>query len=468
MPGRRVFLSVLLGSAFAMPVARAEAPRPNIILIIADDLGWADLGCYGSTYHETPNLNALARRGMRFNNGYAACPVCSPSRAAILTGKYPARLHLTDWLPGRPDQPSQKLRRPPFRQQLPLEEITLAEALKPAGYVSASIGKWHLGGPAFWPEQQGFDVNIGGTETGSPPGGYFRFKSLSMQARNDGEYLTDRLTDEAIGFIEQNRARPFFLYLAHYAVHIPLQARPELLARYRAKPAAGSPQHNPVYAAMMQSLDEGIGRLLRKLTEVGIDDRTVVLFTSDNGGLSVKEGPDTPATSNSPLRAGKGYLYEGGIRVPLIVAWPGVTRPGSVCDVPASGQDLYPTIREIAAIAPTPGQVVDGESLVPLLRGAGTLRRDLLFWHYPHYANQAGKPGGAIRQGNLKLIEWYEDGQVELYDLAADPGEQRDLAAERPADVRRLRDRLTRWRESVAAQMPTPNPQYRAAKSEDP
>jgi arylsulfatase A-like enzyme len=458
----------LLGSASTASIARAETPRPNIILIVADDLGWADLGCYGSTYHETPNLDALARRGMRFTDGYAACPVCSPSRAAILTGKYPARLHLTDWLPGRPDQPSQKLRRPPFRQQLPLEEITLAEALRPAGYASASIGKWHLGGPSFWPEHQGFDVNIGGTETGSPPGGYFRFTTPSLRARNDAEYLTDRLTDEAIAFVERSRERPFFLYLAHYAVHIPLQARPEMVARYRARPAAGSPQDNPIYAAMIQSLDEGVGRLLRTLEQLGIDDRTVVIFTSDNGGLSVKEGPNTPSTSNSPLRAGKGYLYEGGIRVPLIIAWPGVTRPGSVSKAPVSGQDLYPTIRGIAGVAPTPGQVVDSESLVPLLRGTGALRRDSLFWHYPHYANQNGKPGGAIRQGNLKLIEWYEDGQAEMFDLAADPGERKDLAVERQADVRRLRDRLARWRESVAAQMPTPNPQYSAAKSQKP
>ena len=278
------------------------------------------------------------------------------------------------------------------------------------------------------------------------------------------EYLTDRLTDEAIAFVEQNRARPFFLYLAHYAVHIPLQARPELLARYRAKPTAGSPQRNPIYAAMIQSVDDGIGRLLRRLDELGIADRTVVVFTSDNGGLSVKEGPNTPATSNSPLRAGKGYLYEGGIRVPLIVAWPGVTRPGPSARCRSAGRTSIPrSARSPGSDRPT-GQIVDGESLVPLLKGTGSLRRDTLYWHYPHYSNQGGKPGGAIRQGNLKLIEWYEDGRAELYDLAADPGEQKDLAGERPADAARLRDRLARWRESVAAQMPTPNPDYREAK----
>ncbi len=354
--------------------------------------------------------------------------------------------------------------RPLILQQLPLNEITLAEALKPAGYVSASIGKWHLGGRPYWPEHQGFDLNVGGTETGSPPGGYFRFTTPSMQARTDSEYLTDRLNDEAIAFIERNRTRPFFLYLPHYAVHIPLQARAEVLARYRRKPAAGSRQDNPIYAAMIQTLDDGIGRLMRKLAELRIVDQTVVIFTSDNGGLSVKEGPNTPSTSNSPLRAGKGYLYEGGIRVPLLVAWPGVTEPGSVCAVPVSGQDLYPTVREIAGVPPTAGQIVDGESLVPLLKGTGKSRRDALFWHYPHYSNQGGKPGGAIRDGNLKLIEWYEDGRTELYDLARDVGEQRDLAGERPADAVRLRNRLARWRESVAAQMPTPNPDYRPAQ----
>jgi arylsulfatase A-like enzyme len=456
-------LTLAAVAALAGPAAGADATPPNIVLIVLDDFGWADLGCYGSTYHETPNLDALARRGLRFTHGYAACPVCSPSRAAMMTGKYPARLHLTDWLPGRADRPTQKLLRPRILQQLPLEEITLAEALKPAGYTSASIGKWHLGGPPFWPEHQGFDRNVGGTATGSPPGGYFRFQTPNLKARNESEYLTDRLTEEAIGFIEANRDRPFFLYLPHYAVHIPLQARSDLLARYQSKSSAGSEQHNAIYAAMIQSVDEGVGRILRRLDDLGIAGRTIVLFTSDNGGLSVKEGPNTPSTSNSPLRAGKGYLYEGGIRVPIIVQWPGVTRPGSVCDVPVSGQDLYPTILQMAGVAPATDQVIDGESLVPLLKGTGSLRRDALFWHYPHYSNQGGKPGAAIRQENLKLIEWYEDGRVELYDLAADPGEHRDLAGERPADAARLRDRLARWRESVVAQMPTPNPDYREA-----
>ncbi len=450
-----VVLVLLAGSATAAPA------RPNVIWIVLDDYGWADSGCYGSTYHETPHIDALARRGIRFTNAYAACPVCSPSRAALMTGKYPARLHLTDWLPGRKDRPSQRLLRPSIVQQLPLEETTIAELLRPAGYATASLGKWHLGGPSFWPEHQGFDVNISGTATGSPPGGYFRFNTPSMKARDDREYLTDRLTDEAIGFVEKNRDRPFFLYLAHYAVHIPLQARPDLVEVYRARPIKGSPQHNPIYAAMIRSVDDGIGRLVQSLERLGLDDRTVIFLTSDNGGLSVKEGPNTPSTSNSPLRAGKGYLYEGGIREPMIVVWPGVTRPGSTSDVPVSGQDFLPTTCQIAGIAPPSENSIDGESLVPLLRGTGKPRREALFWHYPHYSNQGGKPGGAVRMGDLKLIEWYEDHRVELYDLASDPSESRDLAPNRPADVDRLRSMLARWRESVGAQMMTPNPEYR-------
>jgi arylsulfatase A-like enzyme len=436
----------------------AEMPRPNVVLVVADDLGWVDLGCSGSTFYETPNLDRLARRGMRFTNAYAACPVCSPSRAAILTGKHPARLHLTDWLPGRPDRPSQMLLRPQIRQELPLEEITLAEILGPAGYATASIGKWHLGGKPFWPEHQGFQVNLGGTETGSPPGGYFHFETPTLKARTGQEYLTERLTEEAVTFIHEHREQPFFLYLAHYAVHIPLQARPEIEAKYRAKVRSSSPQHNAIYAAMIESLDQGIGQVMSTLDDLKIADRTVIVFTSDNGGLSVQEGPNTPSTTNAPLRAGKGYLYEGGIRVPLIIAGPGVTRTGSVCDVPVIGQDLFPTVLALASARPSPGSSKDGESLVPLLNGGAALPRQELYWHYPHYSNQGGKPGAAIRQGDLKLIDSYEDGKLELYDLARDIGEQHNLSAEHPEQAALLHRRLARWRGAVGAQMPTRRP----------
>lgn len=454
------FLILFCGVAARRVSAADRAAAPNVVLIVADDLGWRDLGVQGSTYHETPNLDALAARGMRFTNAYAACPVCSPSRAAMLTGKYPARLHLTDWLPGRSDRPSQKLLRADLVQQLPLEETTIAEAIKPRGYVAASVGKWHLGEKPFWPENQGFDRNIGGTQTGSPPGGYFHFNTPSMSAKSDHEYLTDRLTDEAIAFVQANKDRPFFLYLAHYAVHIPLQAKPDLFAKFQAKPAANSLQKNAIYAAVLASLDEGVGKLVRELDRLELTKRTIILFISDNGGLSVHEGPNTPATSNAPLRDGKGYLYEGGTRVPLIVVWPGVVKPGSTVDVPVCGIDLYPTILEIAGIAPERGRVIDGVSLTPILKGERTIPRDALYQHYPHYSNQGGKPGGSIRAGNLKLIEFYEDNHIELYDLANDPGETRDLAAALPKDAERLRNKLRAWRESVDARMPRPNPAY--------
>jgi arylsulfatase A-like enzyme len=465
--GRRVVGVFLLGTLIALaagPAQAADRPRLNFVFILIDDMGWRDPGCYGSTFHQTPNIDRLAARGVRFTNAYAACPVCSPTRASILTGKYPARLHLTDWLPGRADRPSQKLLRARLQQYLPLEEVTLARALKPAGYVSASIGKWHLGGPAYYPEKHGFDVNVGGTHTGSPPGGYFKFKTPTMTARSDTEYLTDRLTAEAVRFITKHKDRPFFLYLAHYGVHIPLQAKKEKVARYRARVKPENAQHNPLYAATVESVDESVGRIMKKLEELKIGDRTVIVFTSDNGGLSVKEGPNTPATSNAPLRAGKGYLYEGGIREPLIVRWPGVTKPGRVCDVPVSSVDYYPTILEIAGVKARPQQVLDGVSLVPLLKETGKLKRTALYWHYPHYSNQGGKPGGAIRRGDFKLLEFYEDGKRELYNLNKDIGEKTDLAAKMPEKVKELQRMLKKWRQAVDAQMPAPNPNYRPSQ----
>jgi arylsulfatase A-like enzyme len=442
--------------------------KPNFVFILLDDLGWKDLGCYGSTFYETPNIDRLAAQGIRFTNAYAAAPVCSPTRASILTGRYPARLHLTDFLTGRADRPSQKLLRPHARQFLPLDEVTIAQALKPLGYVSASIGKWHLGREPYYPEKHGFDVNIGGTETGSPPGGYFRFRTPTLVARDDAEYLTDRLTEEAERFIEQNKNRPFFLYLAHYAVHIPLQAKESLIAKYQAKAKAMQGPRNALYAAMIESVDDGVGRIMKKLVDLGITERTVVFFFSDNGGLSVSEGPNTPATSNAPLRAGKGYLYEGGIREPLLVRWPGITRAGRLCNTPVCSIDFHPTILEGAGLQSVSGRGIDGASLMPLLRGAGGWKRDTLYWHYPHYSNQGGKPCGAIRRGNFKLIEPFEDNRLELYDLKSDPGETKDLASGMPDKAKELRTMLAVWRKSVDAQMPTPNPEYDSRKDAKP
>ena len=436
------FASAALTAAFAR-ATDLPVDRPNVVLILIDDMGWRDLGCSGSTFYQTPKIDALARAGMRFINAYAAAPICSPTRASILTGQHPARLGMTDWLPGRRDSPAQKLRRPMIAQHLPERSTTLAEALRERGYRTASIGKWHLGGAGHGPEQNGFGVNIGGTQSGSPTGGYFRFETPTLRL-NAGEYLTDRLTDEAERFITENRDRPFFVYLAHYAVHIPLQAKKDAIERHRGRAPQDEFHRNPVYAAMVESVDESVGRIIKKLDELKITDRTVVIFTSDNGGLAVKEGPHTPATSNSPLRAGKGYLYEGGIRVPLVVQWPGVAKPATICDVPVFSADLYSTI--VTAAGASGNNLVDGQSLLPLLKQEDGFERRPLYWHYPHYSNQGGKPSGAVREGDWKLVEFFEDGRTELYNLGNDPTESKDLAMERPDKIEALKSKLSAWR----------------------
>ena len=443
--------------------ALAGGQKPNFVFVLIDDLGWADLGCYGSRFHETPNVDALAAGGMRFTSGYAACPVCSPTRASIMTGKYPARLGLTNYLIGRRMLPDSPILPAPYRHELPLEEVTIAEALKGAGYATCHLGKWHLGGEAFYPEHQGFDLNIGGGQAGHPRS-YFAPNS-PVVGRRDGEYLPDRLAEEAVRFIEANKDKPFFLYLSHYAVHIPIEAPEQMIARYRAKPKPAGGQDNPIYGAMVESIDRSVGRVMKALERLGIDDRTVTMFTSDNGGLSVREGPNTPATSNAPLRGGKGQLYEGGIREPWIVKWPGVVEPGSTCDVPVSSVDFFPTILEIAGTgAVQTNGPIDGESIVPLLKQAGRVRREAIYWHYPHFSNQLGRPGGAVRQGDFKLIERYEDGTLELYDLKGDMSETRNLAAAMPDTAAELRRRLHEWGRSVNANMPPPNPLYAASR----
>jgi arylsulfatase A-like enzyme len=453
-----------LVAAFGPLSGRARAERLNVVIILADDLGWADPGCYGSRFHRTPALDQLAAAGMRFTDGYAACPVCSPTRAALLTGKAPPRLGLTDWLPGRPDRPDQPLARPALAQQLSLAETTLARAFQQAGYATGHIGKWHLGGKGFEPQKHGFASNVGGDQAGSPLSYFAPYRNKDrfmpgLETAPEGEYLTDRLTTEAEHFLERNRDRPFFLYLAHYAVHIPLRAKPDLIKKYPGKLEYGR-QSNPIYAAMLESLDQSVERVVRKLEELKLEGRTLVVFTSDNGGLATLEGPNTPPTINSPLREGKGFLYEGGIRVPLIVKWPGVVKPGSKTSVPVITHDLYPTLLEAAGIE-VKTSPLDGVSLVALLRGTGEPARDALYWHYPHYSNQGGRPGGAIRQGKHKLIEFYEDNRRDLFDLHADPSESRNLATARPEVVKSMAARLQMWRKEVGAQMPRPNPEYR-------
>jgi len=362
---RRGFLGGFLGGAAAVVAGRAAPQRvlPNFLFILIDDMGWRDLGCYGSTYYETPNIDRLASQSVRFTNAYAACPVCSPTRASIMTGKYPARLRITDWIPGRKQFPTARLltpRPPEFRQELPLEETILPQVLKPLGYASASIGKWHLGGPDFYPDKHGFDLNVAGTERGSPASYFGPFDLPNLHGGSKDEYLTDRLSVEAGKFIEANRARPFFLYLPEFAVHLPEQAKPDLVERYRAKADPRNGQHDPVYAAMIASLDENVGRVLKKVDDLNLTERTIVILMSDNGGLEYQGKQPQMVTSNAPLRAGKGHVYEGGIREPMMIRWPGVTRAGTVCDTPVSSVDFFPTMLEMAGV---PARPVDGVSL---------------------------------------------------------------------------------------------------------
>ncbi len=459
------------GSAVAGSINR---PGPNVVFILADDLGWADLGCYGSNFHETPQLDRLAAGGVRFTQAYAACPVCSPTRAAAMTGKYPARLHLTDYIGGTRRG---KLNPAAYLDHLPLEETTVAEAFQAAGYATGFVGKWHLGGQGFSPLQQGFSSNVAGSGRGSTASHFSPYRLPALSDGPVGEYLTDRLASEAVRFIREHHDRPFLLWFCPYAVHIPLQAKPELVARFEAKARrirdTASQRFRPegphedrrvqdhaVYAAMLASLDDAVGSVVKALDDLGIADRTLIVFSSDNGGLSTAEGSPT---SNAPLRAGKGWLYEGGIRVPLIVKGPQIDRPERVSEVPVVSTDLAATLLDVAGAPDTCKKELDGVSLLPLLMGRSNPERDGIFWHYPHYGNQGGSPGGAIRLGDWKLIEFYENNRIELYNLKEDPGEQHDLSALDPGRAAELRQRLHESRAAVGAVMPTPNPDDRAA-----
>jgi len=439
---------------------------PNIVLVLIDDMGWADGGCFGSTFYQTPNLDRLAAGGMRFTQAYASCAVCSPTRAAIQTGKAPARLHLTDWISGERAPKDSRYELPDWQKSLRPEETTLAEALKPLGYATGYIGKWHLGGKDSYPEHQGYDLNVAGGHIGHPASYFWpygasnashRVPGLAERGGKQGDYLTDQLTDEALSFIAANRNHPFFLQLSHYAVHAPLMGKPELIEQAGERPGSNG-QSNTVYAAMLASVDESVGRILRQLDELQLADRTVVIFTSDNGGAVHFGKP--PVTSNAPLRDGKGSAYEGGLRVPLLVRVPGMTRPGAVCDTPVISADFFPTLLELAGAEPAASRTaVDGLSFVPLLQGRERWPRHELFWHYPHYWN-GGKvtPYSVIRSGAWKLIRHYESGREELYNLAEDPREQHNLALVSNLTGKRqeLASRLDSWLQEVGAQMPMP------------
>ncbi|MEZ6063274.1 MAG: sulfatase [Planctomycetaceae bacterium] len=467
-------LPILLPLFLLLLSSARAADQPNVVFILVDDLGYMDIGANNpATFYETPNIDRLAAGGMKFTNGYAANPVCSPTRFSIMTGKYPTRAAATDWFTGKR---SGRFLPAELNDFMPLSEVTLAEALKDTGYATFFAGKWHLGPTEeFWPEHQGFDVNVGGFSRGGPygPGKYFSpYGNPRLSDGPEGEHLPDRLSRETVKFITEHRDEPFLAYLAFYSVHTPLMGKPELVEKYRQKAErlglGGKPQFGPeeqiwpdaterqvrilqshaVYAAMVEAMDAAVGRVLDALDELELADNTIVCFMSDNGGLSTSEGSPT---SNLPLRGGKGWLYEGGIREPFLIRAPGVTSPGSTCDVPVISTDFYPTILQLTGQPLRPNQHLDGLSLVTLLRGGEPPERDALFWHYPHYSNQGGMPGAAVRMGDWKLIERFEDGQVNLFHLADDISEQHDLAESRPEQVAVLRDRLHRWYTEVDA-----------------
>ena len=454
---RRDFLKAIgLGAvSLAMPgcakgaAGTSPKKRPNFVFIFIDDLGWKDASFMGSRYYQTPNIDKLAADGVVFTSAYSNAPNCAPSRACLMSGQYTPRHGI--YTVGTSERGRSNL-----RKLIPIENTTsldskivaLPQALKSGGYTSACIGKWHLGNKApFRPVDRGFDVQFERSH-----GGHFS---------KDGEYLTDRLTDEAIKFIEANKGGPFFLYLSHHAVHTPIQAKAELIEKYqKKKPTNG--HNNPTYAAMIESVDESVATVVDKLDELGLTNNTVVFFFSDNGGYA-------NATSMVPLRGSKGMLYEGGIRVPMVVSWPGVVKPGSVCEVPIIGIDFYPTMLEMAGVPKPSGQILDGRSIVPLLKGEKTLERSAIFWHFPAYLEAYNEeqwpwrttPAGAVRQGDWKLIEFFEDGKLELYHLADDAGEKNDLAGRMPDKVQQLHGVLAAWRQSVGAPIPTEeNPQY--------
>lgn len=467
---RRQFLGDLAGIAgltmlpSTLRVAADAAKKPNIVVFLIDDMGWGDLGCYCDTFHETPNIDQLARESMKFTNAYAGASVCSPSRAALLTGRAPARMHLTQWIPGTL-YPHKKLLEASTPLHLDLGIPTIASLLKSAGYRTAAIGKWHLGGEGYLPENFGFDVNIAGDNHGHPPSYFGPFHFHNLIGYTPQDYLTDVLTQKMDEFVRESAGKaPFFLYMAEYSVHLPLEAKLAMIEKYRRK-NGGKAEPDPVYAAMIESTDIALGSLRTVLERAGVADNTVILLTSDNGGVGFQGRNLHRIADNGPLHAGKGYLYEGGIREPFLVHWPGVIRPNTVCDVPVSGLDLMPTILQIAGTGNVP-KPCDGLDITSLLRGGSALSRNTLYWHYPHYSDQGGTPSGAIREGDWKLIEFFEDDHVELYNLALDPGEQYDFASSYSDKASDLRKKLWAWRKEMNAAMPTANPDYNPSQAD--
>jgi arylsulfatase A len=462
-------------ATLALAADPPSPPKPNILFILADDMGWSDLGCYGADLHETPNIDRFAAQSVRFTNAYAMS-VCSPTRATLMTGKHAARLHFTIWAEGAEEggAKNRKLREAESIWNLPHSETTIAQHLHAAGYLTALIGKWHLGDWLHYPETFGFDINIGGTNWGAPQTYWWPYSGSGthgtefryiphLEFGKPGEYLTDRLTDEAMKVIDQAGDKPFFVYLAHHAVHTPIEAKADDIQHFDAKYREGMNHRHTIYAAMNKNLDENVGRILAHLKERGLDRNTVVIFASDNGGyvgIDKASGRDVPVTNNAPLRSGKGALYEGGIRVPMIIHWPGVTPTGATCDEPVIMTDLFNTLLGVAGV-PQPADVKDGLDLAPVLKDpAAKLDRDALFFHYPHYYHTT-TPVSAVRARDWKLLEFFEDNHLELYNLHDDPSEKHSLAKEMPDKAAALRDQLHAWRDSVGAALPQPNPDFK-------
>jgi len=460
-----------------------SSKKPNILFILADDLGARDLSCEGSTFYESPNIDRIAQMGMRFTRGYATCQVCSPSRSSILTGKYPVNTGITTWIGDRSGQAWHKTNRhdshlpPEYEHDLRASELTLAEVLRDAGYQTFFAGKWHLGSKGSWPEDHGFTINKGGWDKGGPMGGYFApYVNPNLEQGPDGESLPLRLGREAAAFIEENKDKPFLAYLSFYSVHGPIQTTPSLWKKYRDKAvvaglakerfifdrrlAVRQVQDCPIYAGMIESMDNAVGIVLKKLEQHGLMDNTIICFTSDNGGVS---SGDAFSTSNLPLRGGKGRQWEAGIREPYYIYAPGITNAGSVTDVPASGIDWYPTLLKLAGVSVPAEQAVDGVSLVPVLKGRSIKDRSL-FWHYPHYGNQGGEPSSIIMQDDWKLIYYHEDKHCELYNITNDIGEQKDLLAVQPARAKAMQAKLRKWLSTTAAKFPEKDPQFDPAK----
>ena len=466
----KLFLFFLLLSSFVF----AQKPV-NFLFFLVDDMGMMDLGTYGSTFHETPNIDRLAHTGMKFNYGYAACPVCSPTRASIMTGRHPVRVDITDWIPGSANRKTNKLIHPEDRDNLALKEVTIAEELKGHGYQTFFAGKWHLGNEGHWPTDQGFDINIGGHHRGGPPGGYYApWKNPILEAKKKDEYLTERLTEESIRFLEKRDSdKPFLLYLSYYNIHTPIQAYKKHIDHYQKKAEKFSGttpteqehsgqtrmrQDNPALASMVSAVDDSVGTLLAKLDELGLSDDTVVIFFSDNGGLSTK--PKMGPGSNSPLRAGKGWLYEGGVREPTIIRAPSITKAGSISNQPIVSMDFFPTMLELAGLPLRPKLHADGQSIVPELKGKKGKPRPF-YWHYPHYHGSTWKPGASIRDGDWKLIKFYDQEKVELYNLKKNPSEKKDMAKNNSAKAKELENKLIAWQKNMKAKLPKPNPDYK-------